>query len=262
FDNKSSSSIGTTTTSSSASTGSTTHSESDEAVLLRDWDFERFFPSNERPKPSQRHSMSDKTSSSSSNSPADSNGRLRPNAIDNKTRKELANSTASCAMKKPYPHQMNLAYAEKRKVEEMNNKIRLEEHVKHEIFTRQRLQLDKASSPSRATGGPNASQQQVHKRQESDSRLPLNFARAFRRENSDFFPLSKRHSAILGEASADAKSMSPGRGQEGLQQQQQQQRSSAIFSRSSRNKFEPILTNFSLNNPSGSDDERRSVSRL
>uniref|UniRef100_A0A182RD46 non-specific serine/threonine protein kinase n=1 Tax=Anopheles funestus TaxID=62324 RepID=A0A182RD46_ANOFN len=266
FDNKSSSSIGTTTTSSSASTGSTTHSESDEAVLLRDWDFERFFPSNERPKPAQRHSMSDKTSSSSSNSPADSNGRMRTNAIDNKTRKELANSTASCAMKKPYQQQMNLAYAEKRKVEEMNNKIRLEEHVKHEIFARQRLQLDKASSPSRALGGQQASQQQqAHKRQESDSRLPLNFARAFRRENSDFFPLSKRHSAILGEASADAKSMSSGGGgggggSQGLQQQQQQ-RSSAIFSRSSRNKFEPILTNFSLNNPSGSDDERR-TSRL
>ncbi|XP_049299286.1 mitogen-activated protein kinase kinase kinase kinase 4 isoform X3 [Anopheles funestus] len=264
FDNKSSSSIGTTTTSSSASTGSTTHSESDEAVLLRDWDFERFFPSNERPKPAQRHSMSDKTSSSSSNSPADSNGRMRTNAIDNKTRKELANSTASCAMKKPYQQQMNLAYAEKRKVEEMNNKIRLEEHVKHEIFARQRLQLDKASSPSRALGGQQASQQQqAHKRQESDSRLPLNFARAFRRENSDFFPLSKRHSAILGEASADAKSMSSGGGGGGSQglQQQQQQRSSAIFSRSSRNKFEPILTNFSLNNPSGSDDERR-TSRL
>ncbi|XP_053666382.1 mitogen-activated protein kinase kinase kinase kinase 4 [Anopheles marshallii] len=268
FDNKSSSSIGTTTTSSSASTGSTTHSESDEAVLLRDWDFERFFPSNERPKPAQRHSMSDKTSSSSSNSPADSNGRLRPNAIDNKTRKELANSTASCAMKHPYQQQpMNLAYAEKRKVEEMNNKIRLEEQVKHEIFARQRLQLDKASSPSRAPGGQQPSQQQqAHKRQESDSRLPLNFARAFRRENSDFFPLSKRHSAILGEATADAKSMSPGgggssAGSQGLHQQQQQ-RSSAIFSRSSRNKFEPILTNFSLNNPSGSDDERRTSSRL
>uniref|UniRef100_A0A182LYD4 Protein kinase domain-containing protein n=1 Tax=Anopheles culicifacies TaxID=139723 RepID=A0A182LYD4_9DIPT len=264
FDNKSSSSIGTTTTSSSASTGSTTHSESDEAVLLRDWDFERFFPSNERPKPAQRHSMSDKTSSSASNSPADSNGRMRPNAIDNKTRKELANSTASCAMKKPYPQQMNLAYAEKRKVEEMNNKIRLEEQVKHEIFARQRLQLDKGSSPSRGLAGQQSSQQQqqAHKRQESDSRLPLNFARAFRRENSDFFPLSKRHSAILGEASADAKSMSSGGGgvaaSQGLQQQQ---RSSAIFSRSSRNKFEPILTNYSLNNPSGSDDERR-TSRL
>ncbi|XP_040160032.1 serine/threonine-protein kinase mig-15 isoform X5 [Anopheles arabiensis] len=265
FDNKSTPSLGTTTTSSSASTGSTTHSESDEAVLLRDWDFERFFPSNERPKAAQRHSMSDKTSSSSSNSPADSNGRLRPpNAIDNKTRKELANSTASCGMKKPYPHHgMNLAYAEKRKVEEMNNKIRLEEQVKHEIFTRQRLQFDKASSPSRGPGGQQSQQQQqqnAHKRQESDSRLPLNFARAFRRENSDFFPLSKRHSAILGEATADAKSMaSGGGGGQGLQQQQQQ-RSSAIFSRSSRNKFEPILTNFSLNNPSGSDDERRSSS--
>ncbi|XP_053676418.1 mitogen-activated protein kinase kinase kinase kinase 4 [Anopheles nili] len=257
FDNKSSSSIGTSNTSSSASTGSTTHSESDEAVLLRDWDFERFFPSNERPKPSQRHSMSDKTSSSSSNSPADSNGRLRPNAIDNKTRKELANSTASCAIKKPYPsHHNNLAYAEKRKVEEMNNKIRLEEHVKSEIFARQRLQYDKASSPSRGSSGGQSSQhQQAPKRQESsDSKLPLNFARAFRRENSDFFPLSKRHSAILGETAADNKSMASSQ----HQPQQQQQRSSAIFARSSRNKFEPILTNFSLNNPSGSDDERRS----
>uniref|UniRef100_A0A182WCE0 non-specific serine/threonine protein kinase n=1 Tax=Anopheles minimus TaxID=112268 RepID=A0A182WCE0_9DIPT len=266
FDNKSSASIGTATTSSSTSTGSTTHSESDEAVLLRDWDFERFFPSNERPKPAQRHSMSDKTVSSASNSPADSNGRMRPNAIDSKTRKELANSTASCAMKKPYQPPMNLAYAEKRKVEEMNNKIWLEKHVNHEIFARQWLQMDKASSPSRALGGQQSSpqqQQQAHKRQESDSRLPLNFARAFRRENSDFFPLSKRHSAILGEASADAKSMSPGGGgaanSQGLQQQQQ--RSSAIFSRSSRNKFEPVLTNYSLNNPSGSDDERR-TSRL
>uniref|UniRef100_A0A9I3EHV3 non-specific serine/threonine protein kinase n=1 Tax=Anopheles dirus TaxID=7168 RepID=A0A9I3EHV3_9DIPT len=257
FDNKSSSSIGTATTSSSASTGSTTHSESDEAVLLRDWDFERFFPSNERPKPAQRHSMSDRTtSSSSSNSPADSNGRLR--AIDNKTRKELANSTASCAVKKPTAsaYQTNLAYAEKRKVEEMNNKIRLEEHVKHEIFARQRLQLDKASSPSRALGGGQPAP--AHKRQESDSRLPLNFARAFRRENSDFFPLAKRHSAILGEASGDSKSMSSSSGLQQQPQQPQQQRSSAIFSRSSRNKFEPILTNFSLNNPSGSDDERRS----
>lgn len=137
--------------------------------------------------------------------------------------------------------------------------------MKHEIFTRQRLQFDKASSPSRGPGGQQSQQQQqqnAHKRQESDSRLPLNFARAFRRENSDFFPLSKRHSAILGEATADAKSMASGGGGGGGQglQQQQQQRSSAIFSRSSRNKFEPILTNFSLNNPSGSDDERRSSS--
>ncbi|XP_058124055.1 serine/threonine-protein kinase mig-15 isoform X1 [Anopheles coustani] len=256
YDNKSSSSIGTATTSS----GSTTQSESDEAIL-RDWDFERFFPANERPRPSQRHSMSDKMSSSAAGSPAasDPNGRLR--VLDHKSRKELVNSASSV--------NLNLAFAEKRKVEEMNNKIRLEERVKSEMFARQ---MNKTPSVVPSANGqkgaaqfaPQQQQQQqalAHKRQESDSRSPLNFARAFRRENSDFFPLLKRHSAIMGELTAGGSSddggklMPPGGG---LGQQAQQQRSSAIFSRSSRNKFEPILTNFSLNNPSGSDDERRS----
>ncbi|XP_046807245.1 misshapen-like kinase 1 isoform X2 [Lucilia cuprina] len=50
----------------------------------------------------------------------------------------------------------------------------------------------------------------THKRQESDSKLPQNFIRGFRRENSDFFPLTKRHSAVLVNTSL-------------LQQQQQQQ---------------------------------------
>uniref|UniRef100_A0AAG5DGV6 non-specific serine/threonine protein kinase n=1 Tax=Anopheles atroparvus TaxID=41427 RepID=A0AAG5DGV6_ANOAO len=257
YANKSSSSIGTATTSSSASTGSTTQSESDEAIL-RDWDFERFFPANERPRPSQRHSMSDKMSSSASCSPAaDANGRLRLVGESSKSRKELVNSASSV--------NLNLAFAEKRKVEEMNNKIRLEERVKSEIFARQMNRVP-SITPSvvgqkGAGGGQGSPQQQlIQKRQESDSRSPLNFARAFRRENSDFFPLLKRHSAIMGEqlaagSSGDGKPIPPGGG---LVQQAQQQRSSAIFARGSRNKFEPILTNFSLNNPSGSDDERRS----
>ncbi|XP_035792362.1 serine/threonine-protein kinase mig-15-like isoform X7 [Anopheles albimanus] len=267
YDNKSSSSINTTT-SSSASTGSTTHSESDEAVLLRDWNFEQFFPSEERPKPSQRHSMSDKSSSSSPAS--DSNGRYRASAVagagallpllgDNKTRKEHVNASSKHAA-------ASLAYAEKRKLEEMNNKIRLEERVKSEMFARQ---MHKPSATQALSSGKGAQQpQQEQRRQEPEgSRLPLNFARAFRRENSDFFPLAKRHSAILGETGAIGggivglgegggghRSMSPGH----HSQQQQQQRSSAIFSRSSRSKFEPILTNYSLTNPSGSDDERHS----
>ncbi|XP_050097165.1 serine/threonine-protein kinase mig-15 isoform X10 [Anopheles aquasalis] len=274
YDNKSSSSIGTTT-SSSASTGSTTHSESDEAVLLRDWNFEQFFPSEERPKPSQRHSMSDKSSSSSPAS--DSNGRYRASAVagagallpllgDNKTRKEHVNASSKQTA-------ASLAYAEKRKVEEMNNKIRLEERVKSEMFARQMHKPTATQALSSGKGPQHQQQQQQQppqeqsRRQESEgSRLPLNFARAFRRENSDFFPLAKRHSAILGETGAIGggivglgegggghRSMSPGH-----QAQQQQQRSSAIFSRSSRSKFEPILTNYSLTNPSGSDDERRS----
>ncbi|XP_065087820.1 serine/threonine-protein kinase mig-15 isoform X9 [Ochlerotatus camptorhynchus] len=240
YDNKSTSSIGTTT--SSASTGST-QSESEEAVLLRDWDFERFFPSNERPQrlPQQRHSMSDKSSSSS---PADSHGRL--NGLD-KLRKERENSKMS-----------NLAFAEKKKVEEMNNKIRLEERVKSEIFARQ---YHKQQSPGKSSPGTSASTSQPqflapqsHKRQESDSKLSLNFVRGFRRENSDFFPLSKRHSAILGEqitpgsSGASSKQMSSSA-------IQQQQRSSAIFSRN-RNKGEPILTDFTVTKRGDGDEPR------
>ncbi|XP_049544098.1 serine/threonine-protein kinase mig-15 isoform X8 [Anopheles darlingi] len=278
YENKSSSSIGTTT-SSSASTGSTTHSESDEAVLLRDWNFEQFFPAEERPKPNQRHSMSDKSSSSSPAS--DSNiGRYRASAVvggasallpllgdNNKTGKEHVNASSKHTA-------ASLAYAEKRKVEEMNNKIRLEERVKSEMFARQMHKPNAAAIQALGSSGKSAQQQpqqeqQQQRRQESDggSRLPLNFARAFRRENSDFFPLAKRHSAILGETGAigggvvglgegggSNRSMSPGHHHH---QPQQQQRSSAIFSRSSRSKFEPILTNYSLTNPSGSDDEQR-----
>ncbi|KXJ74039.1 hypothetical protein RP20_CCG014513 [Aedes albopictus] len=247
YDNKSSSSIGTTT--SSASTGST-QSESEEAVLLRDWDFERFFPSNERPQRAshqpQRHSMSDKSSSSS---PADSNGRLRTNGVD-KFRKERENSKTS-----------NLAFAEKKKVEEMNARIRLEERVKSEIFARQ---YQKQQSPGKSSPGSssstaaNQSQQflapQSHKRQESDSKLSLNFVRGFRRENSDFFPLSKRHSAILGEQ------LTPSSGGSSSKQMsssaiQPQQRSSAIFPRN-RNKGEPILTDFTVTKRGDGDDLR------
>ncbi|XP_053689763.1 serine/threonine-protein kinase mig-15 isoform X1 [Sabethes cyaneus] len=232
YDNKSTSSIGTTA--SSASTGSTP-SESEEAVLLRDWDFERFFPSNERPRPQQRHSMSDKSSSSS---PAESSSRL--NGFD-KFRKERENSKVS-----------NLAFAEKRKVEEMNNKIRLEERVKSEIFARQ---YQKQQSPGKSSPGSSTSQQnppqpqpqflkQSHKRQDSDSKLSLNFVRGFRRENSDFFPLSKRHSAILGDQNAPSSSNGSAK-QMSTSAVQQQQRSSAIFSRN-RTKGEPILIDFTV----------------
>lgn len=190
--------------------------------------------------------MSDKSSSSS---PADSNGRLRTNGVD-KFRKERENSKTS-----------NLAFAEKKKVEEMNARIRLEERVKSEIFARQ---YQKQQSPGKSSPGSssstaaNQSQQflapQSHKRQESDSKLSLNFVRGFRRENSDFFPLSKRHSAILGEQ------LTPSSGGSSSKQMsssaiQPQQRSSAIFPRN-RNKGEPILTDFTVTKRGDGDDLR------
>lgn len=140
----------------------------------------------------------------------------------------------------------------------MNNKIRLEERVKSEIFARQ---YHKQQSPGKSSPGSSSStsQQQFlapqsHKRQESDSKLSLNFVRGFRRENSDFFPMSKRHSAILGEQ------IIPGGGGVGSKQMsssaiQQQQRSSAIFSRN-RNKGEPILTDFTVTKRGDGDEPR------
>lgn len=190
--------------------------------------------------------MSDKSSSSS---PAESSSRLN----HDKFRKERENSKVS-----------NLAYAEKKKVEEMNNKIRLEERVKSEIFARQ---YHKQQSP-----GKSGQQQQFlapsqsHKRQESDSKLSLNFVRGFRRENSDFFPLSKRHSAILGDQSVGStggggigKQMSSSAIHQQLQQNHHQQRSSAIFSRNrgGPSRGEPILTDFTVTKRSADGDDQR-----
>lgn len=71
-----------------------------------------------------------------------------------------------------------------------------------------------------------------HKRQESDSKLTSNFTRGFRREHSDFFPSSKRHSVVLGERQSAFAHLVP-------------HRSSAIYTKYNKcNSGEPILTDF------------------
>ncbi|XP_073837574.1 serine/threonine-protein kinase msn isoform X3 [Musca autumnalis] len=80
-----------------------------------------------------------------------------------------------------------------------------------------------SSSPANTTTANalrSANNNATHKRQESDSKLPQNFIRGFRRENSDFFPLTKRHSAVLINTN--------------LLQQQQQQSSSPFGSAAQR----------------------------
>lgn len=124
------------------------------------------------------------------------------------------------------PGKDNLAYLEKRKIEDMNNQLKLENRVNREIFTKnnfessqkQKLMVDSAP-----------------KRPENDSRLS-NFVRGFRRESTDFFPSrAKRHSAVFAaeQQSSPAKNNAP----------QKMQRSSAIFQRN-RTKDEPVLTGF------------------
>lgn len=162
-----------------ATTGSSTSttSENDEAVLLREWNFERFFP--------ERSSMS---------------------AVD--ARKFEASKD-------------NLAYQEKRKIEDMNNKLKLENRVKNAIFTKNNFDTPQ-------------NQKLMADNTKGDSRFS-NFVRGFRRENTDFFPSAKRHSAMFPaeQQSSPVKSNSPPK----------MQRSSAIFQRN-RPKGEPILTDF------------------
>lgn len=124
-----------------------------------------------------------------------------------------------------------------RQLDEANKNLKLEERVRHELFANNSKNKNNAIGPNPIM--KSESNKNVHKRQESESKLSLNFVRGFRRENSDFFPLSKRHSAVLGERLSS--------------QSHAVQRSSAIFQRN-RNKGEPVLTDFitkrdnSLNN--------------
>lgn len=161
-----------------ATTGSSsTTSDNDEAVLLREWNFEKFFP--------ERSSMSQVES-------------LKMDAAKN-----------------------NLAYQEKRKIEDMNNQLKLENRVKNAIFTKNN---NEANSKLLGDNIP----------PKADSRF-TNFVRGFRRENTDFFAHTKRHSAVFGneQPSSPPKNTSP----------QKMQRSSAIFQRN-RPKGEPVLTDF------------------
>lgn len=112
----------------------------------------------------------------------------------------------------------------------IEEKPNLEDRVKSEIFSnnvRNRSNDPFVNNLQSTNGTPG------HKRQDSDSRISLNFVRGFRRENTDFFPLSKRHSAVLGENLTPKQIPAP----------QVPLRSSAIFRRN-QNKGEPILTDY------------------
>lgn len=147
---------------------------------------------------------------------------------------------------------------EKKHCDEINAKLKLEDRVKNEIFGNHQPQQQSTHTPPQKTSNSflNNFRSSVavaankgHKRQDSDSKLSLNFVRGFRRENSDFFPLSKRHSAVLGERQTGQ----PSAGALGIPA-----RSSGIFQRSSNigktstPKGEPILTDFTGNNSGGS----------
>lgn len=116
-----------------------------------------------------------------------------------------------------FPSQKDdLAFIEKQKIENMNNRFKLNNN-NNVNFIKNNTQKNSNVANQAKVGG--------------DSRLS-NFVRGFRREATDFNLLSKRHSAALPE-SLSSMNVSP----------QKFQRSSAIFQRN-KQKGEPILTDY------------------
>ncbi|XP_025157861.1 serine/threonine-protein kinase mig-15 isoform X14 [Harpegnathos saltator] len=140
-------------------------SEIDEQLLLKEWDFTRFFQGfNEKlDKIKQEHPQEEVGASKSSN-------------------EDRSSSSSERTLKR----QEQLA---RRKHEQQQH------HQQHQQQQHHQKQPQQQLKP-------------IHRRQESDSKLgnaSSAFARAFRRENSDFFP-SARHSAYLHKSSDSSRS--------------------------------------------------------
>lgn len=164
-------------------------------MLLRDWDIERFFSTERSAKqlpPSNKLNVSSSISDDSMNKVLND----VPMQIEKKILpKNNTNQSASIIQNKSN----NLSNATSSKNTFLTNLIDISKKIMHE---------------------------------NSDSKISLNLAHGFRRENSDFFPLSKRHSAILGAHQINAAPIVPNR-------------SSAIYAKNNKNnKGEPILTDF------------------
>ncbi|KAH8234709.1 hypothetical protein KR032_002049 [Drosophila birchii] len=176
--------------------------------LLRDWDFDRFFPKNAN-GPRGNSNRGSENSSPTTTASLSRSSQLSTLKVDTK----LQRASVAEAITRPVPR----GYQPLKGAEPSAS---------------QSIAKDQGPSPS-------SSSIQAHKRQDSDSKLPMNFVRGFRRENSDFFPLTKRHSAVLsgggGVTTSSAAGTGTGLGTSSSQQQQQQQpaRASAMYQRNS-----------------------------
>lgn len=208
----------------------------EEVVLLRDWDIEKFFPkkksaegsggaavgaaaATDYQQPGGVASLTRLSSSNTSTLKADSklqrcsmaempsSGR-QPQAAQQQLPKGFqplkSNAGANSQQTKEQKSSSNSASTTSSSSSSNSSTSALTRSAKLPIATK----TNAAATPP-CSASNNKSSNPTHKRQESDSKLPQNFIRGFRRENSDFFPLTKRHSAVLVNTSL-------------LQQQQQQ----------------------------------------
>ncbi|XP_060657677.1 mitogen-activated protein kinase kinase kinase kinase 4 isoform X3 [Drosophila nasuta] len=192
---------------------STSHAprKGDEAKLLRDWDFDKFFPKKAAAGGGSGSGVATTISNSSSGSNSSTNTTASFNRgsswstlkLETRPQRESIGPTN---VPKGYQPLKGAGYSPAASIAKDRNS---------------------SSSSSNATQSKQPQQQQPqHKRQESDSKLP-SFVRGFRRENSDFFPLTKRHSAVLSGSSSNNNSNAQ------LQSPSQVQRASAMYQRNS-----------------------------
>ncbi|XP_017023001.1 serine/threonine-protein kinase mig-15 isoform X3 [Drosophila kikkawai] len=172
--------------------------------LLRDWDFDRFFPKNAN-GPRGNSNRGSENSSPTTTASLSRSSQLSTLKVDTK----LQRASVAEPITRPVPR----GYQPLKGAEPSAS---------------QSIAKDQGPSPS-------SSSIQAHKRQDSDSKLPMNFVRGFRRENSDFFPLTKRHSAVLsgGVGTSSGSGTGTGSGSTSNQQQQQPARASAMYQRNS-----------------------------
>ncbi|XP_062128493.1 serine/threonine-protein kinase mig-15 isoform X7 [Drosophila sulfurigaster albostrigata] len=190
---------------------STSHAprKGDEAKLLRDWDFDKFFPKKAAAGGGSGSGVATTISNSSSGSNSSTNTTASFNRgsswstlkLETRPQRESIGPTN---VPKGYQPLKGAGYSPAASIAKDRNS---------------------SSSSSNATQSKQQQQPQ-HKRQESDSKLP-SFVRGFRRENSDFFPLTKRHSAVLSGSSSNNNSNAQ------LQSPSQVQRASAMYQRNS-----------------------------
>ncbi|XP_034483627.1 mitogen-activated protein kinase kinase kinase kinase 4 isoform X2 [Drosophila innubila] len=190
---------------------STSHApkRGDEAKLLRDWDFDKFFP-----KKPNGSAVGGASSSSGSGSGSSTTASLNRSSYLStlKVEAKLQRASVAEAIARPVPKGYQPLKGASSSSAASNAKER--------------------GSSSSSNNSTQQQQQPQHKRQESDSKLP-SFVRSFRRENSDFFPLTKRHSAVLSSRSNDNNNNGSNNAQLQSPSLVQAQRASAVYQRNS-----------------------------
>ncbi|XP_068142712.1 serine/threonine-protein kinase mig-15 isoform X4 [Drosophila tropicalis] len=164
----------------------------DEAKLLRDWDINRFF--NKNSNASHQNNSSSCSGGSSGSSPTTTASLNRSSQQSTlKVETKLQRASVAEAITRPVPKGYHP----------------LKSHQDENAFNLVKESTAKSSGAGGEVGGWLTGVLPQKRNQEptdSTSKLPTNFVRGFRRENSDFFPLTKRHSAVLSGSSGASSS--------------------------------------------------------